>query len=226
MSVNSVTLSTIFSADAKDAIATKLVLFYYKTIQQYRSRLRVFTPRSNPPIGYNKLADDLMIIRFSSDDTRFWNMYHLTKLLEFMKDCETSSSVFIEHGYCLPDLKAFYKPDADITAVTTKHNLPMLRHINSSISKHCRLPVLADAELISYDFRAVSVSEKAAEFLRKVLKQIITKYPNEYISPEATHAILSYGSALARRVGLKVHTNNADIVDVADEELLGRFYAI
>ena len=72
----------------------------------------------------------------------------------------------------------------------------------------------------------LSVSEKGGEFLRKLLRQVIEKYPNEYISTDLMSAILSYSAALAKRFGVHTSCSNAKAIDMRNEDFLSRFYAI
>jgi hypothetical protein len=220
-----ITLTTMANTDAREAISTKLTLFYYKKIQNIKCRLHVFTPKPIIATAYGHLADDLFISVFDNSSSEFWNKFSLIKIAEFIKDRGMHDSVYLQHGILLPELDRFIQHESDITVLNAISQNTMLKTANAILAKYCNLPLLADEDLISYDFRALSLSDKASDFMFKTTKEIMAKYPNQYISAELAEAILSYMAAYAKRFGLQVSALKTKCLDIHNNQYLEQFYA-
>ena len=216
--------ATIVRADVRDALATKLTLFYYKTLGGYRCRLTIFAPEGMRLTGINTVSDEYSIRRFAPADRDFWHYIEVVKYLDFLSTTD-DKNVFVHTGNVIRGIDSLIKIAGDIVVPQAGDNHRLMQHASNQLAKHCGMPMLSEEEQLPYNFSAVSLSQEAADFFKKSLQGVIANYP-EYISRETFYAILSCIAAHAQRVGLFVTCLSHDICDITSEDVLNSFYAV
>jgi hypothetical protein len=208
----------------RDILSTKLAMFYYKEIAKYVCRLSIYIPQifTIEPNKYFNF-DELSVHRFNPNDSHFASATFIIKLINYCAIAESESSLYLDAGKIITQLDKFQTATADICVPNTFQG-DNINHVNEQIHKYCDLPSLMDEELISFDFSALKLSCQAAELFKKLLKQILDRYP-EYISTTTGYAILSCVTAHARKSGLTVVCLQEPVIDIRDEDKISTFYA-
>lgn len=218
--------STVLKSDIRDVLSTKLSMFYYKAIAQHPCRLILYAPpaaRVEPNRCF--CYDDLFLIRFDPADPDFWFYSFLLKFVDFSISVEQTPGILIDTGKIVLDIDQLKDANADICVPATISDQRLIRHTNKQLHAHCSMSLLAEEELIYYDFSVVFLSSDAGEFYKKTLKSVVGKYP-DYISAETGYAILSCLASQAKKIGLSIECTSQSVLDVRDEYQLSSFYAV
>ncbi len=215
---------TILKCDVRDSLATKLAIFYYRTICGHRCRLTIFAPHGKKFKHNLEWADEFCFCRFNDSDKLFVQHGFLTKFLHFCKGIEKdSSSIYIDTGKIVKDL-TINQTEADICVPNRIGNQKLIRHVNKQLAHYCTAPLLEE-ELILYDFSAVYLTSSACDFFRMSVELIIGKYP-DYISEETGYAILSCIAVQAHKLGMTFECLNLEVLDIRNNDQIDTFYAI
>jgi hypothetical protein len=217
--------STVLRSDVRDVLSTKLSVFYYKEIAHQFCRLTLYAPEScDIDPGRCFSSNETSLIRFDLADSNFWFYAFLVKFINFCIAAEKEPSTLVDTGKIVLDIEQLRASGADICVPALISDQRLIRHVNEQLPA-CGIQRLPEEELIHYDFSAVFLSSRAAEFYKRTIHPLIGKYP-DYISSETGYALLSCLTAQARKMGFMVDCLNLKVVDARDEERISTFYAV
>ncbi len=218
-----------YGTELRDALIAKLTCFYNKIILQQSTRLIVLLPLNTEMERaelHKTMFDELMTVRFDPTDAQFWSARNIKKFLYFTHSCSNvdSKNIYVDHGKIFKNIDM--PEEGDIVVAHTKDDPNLIRHINKQLSVHCDLPALPDEEIVFYDFSLCFISDEIRADLQKILKKIVTTYP-EYVDEICSYAIMSCVTArLKKQHNIKVLTLDEEPVSILSCGLIEDFYTL